>query len=1014
MIKSNASSAAIRFLALAAATIGLRSSCAWATPIAANSATPSAIPWSEIGSRATATYQGDGLVATPTRNGVQLKCVFQRLEGEVTAEGLWLTSTAIEPAGDRFRVTATGVSRNHTTPDALSLAFPTTGTVVMEGQVARFNRPGLVEEYTVSLDGIRQDFILAEPPAVSWRPAFPAEERMAAHEGLLRLELAVNGAVIEPTAAGAQLTLAHSGRQIAYSRLHVTDAVGRELPARFAMNDGGFASTLAILVDDREAVYPIRIDPTFSDVNWVSMGGLFGANGPIYAIVADDSGNLYVGGDFTIVGDVFANRVAKWDGSRWSNLGDGLTDGFLTRVLALAISDFNLYAGGSFLLAGGVPSACVARWDGNHWSAVGQGVDSSVYALATSGNDLYVAGQFTSATNTDGTSVLVNHIAKWDGSQWSPLGQGANDSVRTLLILDNTLYAGGMFGSVTNSDGTDVAAHYIAEWDGVSWHAMGEGTPNPVFSLAVWGGNLCAASYNLVMEWNNTNWQVLGSMSDGVWALAVLDDTLYAGGSMTLAWDYEEQVSIVVNFLAQFDGDHWSAVGSGVWDTYSPNVSALAVSGGKLYLGGHFSTVDGVRVNNLASWDGSSAGKLGNGLDGDVNNILVVESNLYVGGTFQIVGGNPARGVAKWDGSSWSSLGSGIFDGVSALAQSGNELYCAGWSYISSNVMTIYQVAQWDGNHWTLLGQGADSFIYALASDGNKLYAGGIFNTMTNNDGTVVWASHIAKWEGNQWSPVGQGLNDWVSALAFFENELYVGGYFIIATNNDATPITVNRIAKWNENTWLPLGLGVNDAVRVLLPLGDNLYAGGNFTTAIGGDGSDLVLNYVGRWDGQSWNALGNGIDEGGVLALTGAGNTLYAGGVFITDIGVVNCPVAKWDGNQWHSSNLRIQGANNGTGTFRALGLLNDDLYLGGSFQQVNGIISPYLVKGELSHSPAPIPLHWQLAGDTLVLTWDDPSFTLESAPEAVGTYVELPDAVSPYSTTLTGPRRFFRLKSP
>ena len=36
---------------------------------------------------------------------------------------------------------------------------------------------------------------------------------------------------------------------------------------------------LAVVVNDAEAVYPVRIDPTFSDANWVSMGGIPGADG---------------------------------------------------------------------------------------------------------------------------------------------------------------------------------------------------------------------------------------------------------------------------------------------------------------------------------------------------------------------------------------------------------------------------------------------------------------------------------------------------------------------------------------------------------------------------------------------------------------------------------------------------------------------------------------------------------------------------------------------------------------
>ena len=71
--------------------------------------TPAAIPWNEIGAKAGANYQGDGLAVTPTGSGARLHCVFQRLDGEATPEGLWLTSTVTNTVSDRFRVTAAAV-----------------------------------------------------------------------------------------------------------------------------------------------------------------------------------------------------------------------------------------------------------------------------------------------------------------------------------------------------------------------------------------------------------------------------------------------------------------------------------------------------------------------------------------------------------------------------------------------------------------------------------------------------------------------------------------------------------------------------------------------------------------------------------------------------------------------------------------------------------------------------------------------------------------------------------------
>src|SRR6266566_6496759 len=76
--------------------------------------TKTSIPWSQIGvpHRGTgADCQGDGLAVSPTAGGARLRCVFQRLEGEATREGLWLTSTVTNAVNDRFRIVAAAVGR---------------------------------------------------------------------------------------------------------------------------------------------------------------------------------------------------------------------------------------------------------------------------------------------------------------------------------------------------------------------------------------------------------------------------------------------------------------------------------------------------------------------------------------------------------------------------------------------------------------------------------------------------------------------------------------------------------------------------------------------------------------------------------------------------------------------------------------------------------------------------------------------------------------------------------------
>ena len=273
---------------------------------------PAAIPWSQIGAKAGGDYKGDGLTITTTESGARLQCVFQRLEGEATQQGLWLTSTVTNAVRDRFRVTASEVGRkaaplNFPQPDS-NTRLAGAGKVSISGQTVRFSRPGLTEEYSVSMDGVRQDFVVEQAPS---NPV----------AGELMVTLAVTGARVEPAAYGTRLLLRESGRRIAYSRLRAMDATGRELPARIEVCPGAEAS-LAVVVKDAQAVYPVRIDPTFSDANWVSMGGIPGVNAGVYAAVVDGVGNLYIGGDFTIAGNVMANCIGTYNPaagrSQWS------------------------------------------------------------------------------------------------------------------------------------------------------------------------------------------------------------------------------------------------------------------------------------------------------------------------------------------------------------------------------------------------------------------------------------------------------------------------------------------------------------------------------------------------------------------------------------------------------------------------------------------------------------------------------------------------------------------------
>src|SRR5262249_37915513 len=147
------------------------------------------------------------------------------------------------------------------------------------------------------------------------------------------------------------------------------------------------------------------------------------------------NGELVVGGSFSTAGGVSASNIARWNGSAWQPLGNGL----YARVTALT-----LYAGD--LVA--TVDRSVYRWNGVDWSGLGSvpstPASSSVWALAEYNGQLIVGGRFPSING-----VSAANIAAWDGAAWHPLGPGLTGDtfavVTALTVYGGQLVAGGHF-----------------------------------------------------------------------------------------------------------------------------------------------------------------------------------------------------------------------------------------------------------------------------------------------------------------------------------------------------------------------------------------------------------------------------------------------------------------------------------------------------------------------------------------------------------------------------------------
>ncbi|MFI4854013.1 MAG: hypothetical protein ACIAQF_03410 [Phycisphaerales bacterium JB065] len=275
---------------------------------------------------------------------------------------------------------------------------------------------------------------------------------------------------------------------------------------------------------------------------------------------------IMVGGDL-LLGDsdsvrVFFPMEVSITGSPISEYDSEVTGFGITDIAYGHINDSDLIAlGGDFHTIDEVPIERLALrspFPDGEWSPV---IDSSFVAGAvaqvefiqdeTLGDGLYFAGLF-DRPGTEGP--LCNSIARWDGTEFHPLGSGLTGPIGTPSPATTMVYGDigegpslYVAGSFTVAGGIDAVG--IARWDGSSWHALGEGRPlvlgqPSVGALAIFDDGSGPALYagpafsGALARWNGEAWQEFSEDLDGsVYCMIVHDDgsgsALYIGGDFS-------------------------------------------------------------------------------------------------------------------------------------------------------------------------------------------------------------------------------------------------------------------------------------------------------------------------------------------------------------------------------------------------------------------------------------------------------------------------------------------------
>lgn len=344
---------------------------------------------------------------------------------------------------------------------------------------------------------------------------------------------------------------------------------------------------------------------------WAALEDGTGLDGAVNALVAF-RGDVVAAGVFSEAGPTQLRGIGRWDGARWSPLGEGL--GGVPQ--ALVVYRDALIAGGVLSSAGEVAAGGVARWDGARWSAlVGGGATPVIRALTVWGDVLVAAGEFASI---DG--VFAQNIAAWNGSAWSPLGAGFDGAVRALTVYGGELIAGGDFASVGGE-----ASGGVAVWRGGAWRAFGPP------SLRVAGVEPRVTALGVFQRW-----------------LVIAEQDVVPGA----ARDPETESHI---WWYSSPDEPWAEAGVATGLPGDTRVNGFATWRNDLIVAGSFAALDGAPLSGLAqasapsTWAAFNGGVSGG--TSDVRALLAFDdAHLYAGGSFSRAGSVPSYNIARWGG----------------------------------------------------------------------------------------------------------------------------------------------------------------------------------------------------------------------------------------------------------------------------------------------------------------------------------------------------------------------------
>lgn len=537
-------------------------------------------------------------------------------------------------------------------------------------------------------------------------------------------------------------------------------------------------------------------------------------------------------------------------------------------------------------------------------------VDYQVDCLMVIDSLLYVGGYYSSIGNVSRNSLArVNrkngNVSSWNPDVVGPIGIGIpiiNDFVRH----GNLIFVGGYFDSIAGQLHHDLGAINISTALPNSWN-LNTSYSNPgfsssrgsVYTLAISGNELLVGGlfdsisgvYRKKLAGvelstgNVTSWAPIPDRQ--VWDIEVSDSTIYiAGDFLNIGGNARQK-------LASFDQNgnllNWNphpfrAIGSSA----SGIVGTLSSFNEKIYIGGSFTSVGGVKRNNLVALDIATGQPTSWNPDvnDDVTTIDVTDSLVLVGGDFSNVNGqtrsklaaiSKATGTANsWNPKLGPSFISGNTNYVNSLDEYNGVVYVGG-RFDSVNGIFRKNIAAIDLQTGipTTWNPKANYSIFEVTVHNGYVYSSGQFDTIGGKYCRGLAQLSLSTGNATAWNA---NLDQYgrVYTIKIEGNRMYIGGWFSSVSGQPRSAVAAIDVQTANVLAWNPsIGSKING-----IDISDStVYVGGSFylnsvkTRAASIDKSTGNIN--------SWNSDFRSIYSSEIHSVLASDSLVYFGGKF-------------------------------------------------------------------------------------------------------------------------------------